>query len=106
MLDGGGLSCEASYMPHGETYESWRDASTKDLSPVITCQDTMAFMFHISVPLFMTRWALKGDGAKSLHPSHPSQWDNVKAHFLEHLDEIDTDLKAAGLPTLAENERQ
>ncbi|EQL00272.1 hypothetical protein G6O67_001889 [Ophiocordyceps sinensis] len=106
VLDGGGLSYEASYMPHGETYETWRDASTRELRPTTICEDTMAFMFHINVPLYLTKWALRGGGAKSLHPSDPGQWDNVKAHFLDHLDEIDADLKAAGLPTLSESKRQ
>ena len=27
-------------------------------------------------------------------------WDNLKAQFMDHLDEINADLKAAGLPSL------
>lgn len=27
-------------------------------------------------------------------------WDDLKARFLEHLDEVNADLKAAGLPQL------
>lgn len=100
VLEPGGLSYEASYMPHGETYERWRDMSTRELTNDLVCQGTMAFMFHISVPVLLTTWAMKGEGAKSLHPSEPSQWNDVKAHFLEHLDQIDADLKAAGLPIL------
>lgn len=99
-LEPGGLSYEASYMPHGETYDTWKDASTRDLENVRICEDTMAFMFHISVPVLLTSWAMRGEGAKSRHPSSSSQWDNVKAHFLDHLDEVEADLKAAGLPSL------
>ncbi|POR36925.1 Homogentisate 1,2-dioxygenase [Tolypocladium paradoxum] len=106
FLDGGGLSYEASYMPHGEAYETWKDASTRELQNVAICEDTMAFMFHISVPLYLTKWAVRGDGAKALHPSEPAQWDGVKAHFLDHLDEIDADLKAAGLPALTASKEQ
>ncbi|KAK7424160.1 hypothetical protein QQZ08_008766 [Neonectria magnoliae] len=101
VLEPGGLSYEASYMPHGETYETWKDATTRDLQPERICEDTMAFMFHISVPIFLTKWAMQGEGAKSLHPTAPAQWDDVKAHFLDHLEEVDADLAAAGLPTLA-----
>ena len=28
-------------------------------------------------------------------------WDNLKAQFMNHIDEINTDLKAAGLPPLS-----
>ena len=100
VLEPGGLSYEASYMPHGETYDTWKDATTRELENVRVCEDTMAFMFHVSVPVMLTSWAMKGDGAKTRHPSSSSQWDNVKAHFLDHLDEVEADLKAAGLPSL------
>lgn len=100
VLEPGGLSYEASYMPHGETYEVWKDASTKELKNDRICDDTMAFMFHISAPVFLTAWAMQGEGSKSLHESSPNQWDDVKAHFLDHLDTINQDLRASGLPDL------
>lgn len=102
VLEPGGLSYEASYMPHGETYETWKDATSRELKPERVCEDTIAFMFHISVPMFVTKWALRGEGAKSLHPSSPTQWDNAKAPFLDHLDEVNLDLEAAGLPLLGD----
>jgi homogentisate 1,2-dioxygenase len=102
VLEPGGLSYEGSYMPHGETYKTWKDATTKELKPERICEDTIAFMFHISVPMFITKWALKGEGPKSLHPSSPAQRDNMKAHFLDHIDEVNADLEAAGLPALGE----
>ncbi|KAK7425809.1 hypothetical protein QQZ08_007658 [Neonectria magnoliae] len=102
VLEPGGLGYEASYMPHGETYETWKDATTRELKPEPVCEDTMAFMFHISVPMFITKWALHGEGGRLLHPSSPTQWDTAKAHFLDHLNEVNVDLKAAGLPSLGE----
>lgn len=39
----------------------------------------------------------------SPHPTlehEPKMWDNLKAQFLNHLDEVNSDLKAAGLPLL------
>jgi homogentisate 1,2-dioxygenase len=101
VLEPGGLSYEASYMPHGETYETWKDATTRQLRNERICEDTMAFMFHISVPLFLTKWALEGEGAKTLHESPANQWDSVRPHFLDHLDEIDAELKKAGQPALS-----
>ncbi|PHH87728.1 hypothetical protein CDD83_8471 [Cordyceps sp. RAO-2017] len=103
VLDAGGLSYEASYMPHGETYETWRAATARELAPASVCEDTMAFMFHVGAPLLLTEWAVRGEGARSLHPSEPAQWDTLRAHFLDHLDEVDDDLRAAGLPTLADS---
>lgn len=100
VLDGGGLSYEASYMPHGETHETWRDASTRPLRNEVICDDTMAIMFHMSVPLYLTKWALRGEGSASLHESDAAQWEGVEAHFLRHLDEVDASLRAAGLPPL------
>jgi len=102
VLAGGGLSYEASYMPHGETYATWREASTRELRPERVCDDATAFMFHIGAPLYLTRWALRGEGAAALHAveGEDAQWDDVRAHFLDHLDEVDADLRAAGLPSL------
>jgi homogentisate 1,2-dioxygenase len=105
VLEPGGLSYEASYMPHGETYETWKHATTRELAPERICEDTIAFMMHISVPLLLTQWAMHGEGAQSLHPSSPDQWDCLQAHFLDHLDEINADLAKAGLATLAEHGR-
>lgn len=93
VLAPGGLSYEASYMPHGETYETWKDASTRELKPIKICEDTMAFMFHIGGSFQLTSWALRGEGAKSLHQSSSAQWDSVKPHFFDHAEQIAADLK-------------
>ncbi|KAK1622596.1 homogentisate-dioxygenase [Colletotrichum phormii] len=100
VLEPGGLSYEASYMPHGETYETWLDATTRELKPDRICEGTVAFMFHISVPVLLTEWAIEGGGAKSLHLSSGDPWAGAKAHFLDHLDEIDVELGKAGLSSL------
>jgi homogentisate 1,2-dioxygenase len=35
------------------------------------------------------------------NPEHePKMWDNLKGQFVNHLEEINADLKAAGLPEL------
>ncbi|UNI24027.1 Homogentisate 1,2-dioxygenase [Purpureocillium takamizusanense] len=105
-LGGGGLSYEASYMPHGEAYATWREATTRALRPETVCDDATAFMFHIGAPLYLTRWALRGEGAATRHgdgeeaATTTHKWDDVRAHFLDHLDDVDADLRAAGLPSL------
>lgn len=102
-LEPGGLSYEASYMPHGETFETWKDAMTRELKPEKVCQGTMAFMFQIGYQVLLTKWALEGEGSKSLHPTPDDLWEGVRAPFLDQLDLVDEDLKAAGMPSLAES---
>ncbi|RDI80518.1 hypothetical protein Vi05172_g9488 [Venturia inaequalis] len=96
-LEPGGLSYEAAYMPHGETHETWIDATTKALVPSRICEDTLAFMFHISVPLLLTDFAMTNSGR---HPASVDQWDGVKGHFFQHLDEVNEQLEAVGRPGL------
>lgn len=98
VLQPGGLSYEASYMPHGETYETWKSATTKQLEPERIAEGTMAWMMHISVPVLLTQYATLESGC--LHASEADQWDDVESPFLEHLDEVNADLVAAGLPQL------
>lgn len=98
VLEPGGLSYEASYMPHGESYTTWKDATTRELKHERIAEDTMAWMMHISVPLLLTDWAIKDN--PSLHLSDPQQWNDVRGHFLDHLDEVNEALAAANLPLL------
>ena len=101
VLEPGGLSYEASYMPHGESYQTWVDATTKDLKPERVAEGTMAWMWHMSVTLLLTKYALNGTGC--LHTSSPRQWEDIKGHFLDHKDQINSGLAAAGLPLLGES---
>jgi homogentisate 1,2-dioxygenase len=73
-------------------------------------------MFHISVQFALTNYALHRSGvmhskllvlckcilANFPLASPPDQWNDVQGHFLEHLDEINKDLQAAGLPVLGQ----
>lgn len=43
-------------------------------------------------------WLAHEDIAFAVH--EPKMWDNLKANFLNHLDQVNADLKAAGLPPL------
>lgn len=73
-------------------------------------------MFESSMPFTITDYGMNGCGTKHGTPdihSHsddlanwfgtehePKMWDNLKANFMGHLDEINADLKAASLPLL------
>lgn len=99
VLAPGGLSYESSYMPHGETYETWKGATERELVPSKICTGTMAFMFHINGAVSLTKWALNGEGAKSLHPSEASQWNSVRPGFFDHVEQVLAELAT-------KNERQ
>nr|GAT52499.1 predicted protein [Mycena chlorophos] len=73
----GGASYETGFCPHG------------------------AFMFESSMPWTITDFAMKRSG--KLHEHEPKMWDNLKANFMNHLDEVNADLKKAGLPDLKGN---
>ncbi|ERS96143.1 homogentisate 1,2-dioxygenase [Sporothrix schenckii ATCC 58251] len=94
-LEAGGLSYEASYMPHGETYETWVSATTQDLVPIRICEDTVAFMFHITVPLLLAK-----DAVVDAHPAPESQRAAYKPHFLERLSDVNAALSKAGAPSI------
>lgn len=100
VLQPGGLSLEPSFMPHGETHDTWVQATTAELEPVRVCQGTLCFMLHVSGRFAVTDWALERSGA--LHQSPEEQWDDMAGHFLEHLDQVNADLRAAGRPALGE----
>jgi homogentisate 1,2-dioxygenase len=116
VLEPGGLSYEASFMPHGETYKTFKEASTVELTTQRVCEDSLAFMFHISFKFCLTEFALErsdvlhrkfsrppiasfADWNKTVSPEN--QWDDLQAHFMDCLDNINSDLRAAGLPILS-----
>lgn len=95
-LEPGGLSYEASYMPHGETYETWVSATTRELKPERVCEGTVAFMFHITVPLLLTK-ATVGEA----QPAPESQRAAYKPHFLERLGDVNAALTKAGAASIS-----
>jgi len=94
----GGASYETGFCPHGVSYDEWKKASEADLQPMRISEGTIAFMFESSMMFTMTDFAMKRSG--KLHEHEPKMWDNLKANFISHLDEVNADLKAAGLPDL------
>lgn len=94
----GGASFETGFCPHGVDYDVWNAASHGELLPEKISQGSLMIMFESSMPLTITDYAMNRSGVK--HEHEPMMWDNLRANFMSHLDEINADLKAAGLPQL------
>lgn len=98
-LGPGHLSCENSYMPHGEAYDSWRIATTMDLKNELVGEDDLQFMMHMSSHFSLTRFARETH--KDIKPQKSGQfWEQIQPHFYDHLDQINKDLARIGLPKL------
>ncbi|KAL2208560.1 homogentisate 1,2-dioxygenase [Sarocladium strictum] len=104
QLSPGGLTYEPSYMPHGETYDRWKEATSADLQPARVGEGTMGFMMHISGHCSLTKYALERTGC--LQPLQDGMWDDFKPGMLNHLDQIQADLAKAGLPGLSPTPKQ
>ncbi|KAI1850073.1 hypothetical protein JX266_004452 [Neoarthrinium moseri] len=94
-LRAGGLSVQSSYTAHGETYETYKKATTAELKPERVGEGVLAFMFHIPTHIGLTKYALERSGV--LHPPSPALFSSMRPHFLEHTDEVNADLKRMGL---------
>ncbi|KAF8181308.1 homogentisate 1,2-dioxygenase [Pholiota molesta] len=94
----GGASYETGFCPHGVSYDEFKKASEGEQQPMRISEGTIAFMFESSMMFTITDYAMKRSG--KLHEHEPKMWDNLKGQFVNHLEEINADLKAAGLPEL------
>jgi homogentisate 1,2-dioxygenase len=94
----GGASYETGFCPHGVSYDVFKMASEAELGPMRVHEDTIAFMFESSMMFTLTDYAMKRSG--KLHEHEPKMWDDLKGQFMNHLDQVNADLKAAGLPEL------
>ncbi|KAF5349996.1 hypothetical protein D9756_009226 [Leucocoprinus leucothites] len=94
----GGASLETGFCPHGVDYDVWNAATHMELVAEKVFQGTLVIVFESSMPLTITDYAMNRSSVK--HEHEPKMWDNLKANFMNHLDEANADLKAAGLPQL------
>jgi homogentisate 1,2-dioxygenase len=94
----GGASYETGFCPHGVSYEEFKKASEGEQVPMRIHEGTIAFMFESSMMFTITDYAMNRSG--KLHMHEPKMWDDLKGQFVNHLDEVNADLKAAGLPPL------
>ncbi|KAK1641007.1 homogentisate 1,2-dioxygenase [Colletotrichum phormii] len=97
-LEAGGLSFQSSFMPHGETHEAFVQATTNELKAQRVGEGYLGFMFQISTHCAVTQYALERTGLLEVPPA--SLWDSMQGHFLEHAEEVNSDLRRRGLPTL------
>lgn len=94
----GGASYETGFCPHGVSYEEFKKATEAELGPMRIHEDTIAFMLESSMMFSITDYAMKRSG--KLHVHEPKMWDDLKGQFMNHIDQINNDLQAAGLPPL------
>ncbi|KAI0710241.1 homogentisate 1,2-dioxygenase [Earliella scabrosa] len=94
----GGFSFENGFCPHGVSYDEFKKATEAELGPMRVHEGTLAFMFESSMQVTITDYAMKRSG--KLHEHEPKMWDDLKGQFVNHIDQINADLKAAGLPPL------
>jgi len=90
----GGASYETGFCPHGVSYEDFKQASEADLKPMRVHEGTIAFMFESSLMLPLTDYAIKRSGV--LHEHEPQMWDGLGAQFMDHLGEVNAELRKAG----------
>ncbi|KAF9532654.1 homogentisate 1,2-dioxygenase [Crepidotus variabilis] len=89
----GGASFENGFCPHGVSYEEFKKATEADLAPTRVHDGTLAVMFETSMMLTITDYAMTRSG--KLHEHEPKMWDNLRANFLDHLDELNLNTKPA-----------
>ncbi|KAI0749402.1 homogentisate 1,2-dioxygenase [Daedaleopsis nitida] len=94
----GGFSFENGFCPHGVSYDEFKKATVAELGPMRVHEGTLAFMFESSMQVTITDYAMKRSG--KLHEHEPKMWDDLKGQFVNHFDQINADLQAAGLPPL------
>ncbi|RDW60581.1 putative homogentisate 1,2-dioxygenase-2 [Coleophoma cylindrospora] len=99
-LTPGGLSCENSYMPHGESYEVFKKATTATLGPELNGEGALGFMLHLSSHFSITKFAT--DRHPDIKPQKPRFWENVEGQFLNHIEHVNEILVAAGRPKLGD----
>ncbi|KAG5338845.1 hypothetical protein C0989_006010 [Termitomyces sp. Mn162] len=99
----GGASYETGFCPHGVSYDEFEKATESDLAPMRVHEGTIAFMFETSMMLTITDYAMHRSG--KLHEHEPKMWDDLKAQFMEHLDEVKAELAAADLSKPASGTR-
>ncbi|KAF7796016.1 hypothetical protein EIP86_007185 [Pleurotus ostreatoroseus] len=93
----GGLSYETGFCPHGVDANKFKEGSEMDLVPMRIADGTLMAMFESSQMMVITDYAMK---APTRAEHEPGMWNDLTPNFLKHLDQINADLKAAGLPAL------
>ncbi|CAL1716067.1 unnamed protein product [Somion occarium] len=89
----GSISYETGFCPHGE----YKKASEMELVPMRVHEGTLAFMFESSMPFGITEFAMKSE---KRHEHEPGMWNDLRNNFIANIEQVNQDLKAAGLPEI------
>jgi homogentisate 1,2-dioxygenase len=100
-VQSGCLSVENSYMPHGDAYSAWKEATTKKLEVELVSKDALSFMIHVNSNFGLTKFALERNSAmKQMKGYEGAFWDDLQGEFLNHLKVVNEKLKANGQPEI------
>jgi homogentisate 1,2-dioxygenase len=97
-LSPGALTCDNSYVAHGESYQAWKKATSAVLEPQYQGEASLSFMFHMSSHVGVTKFAMERHARTKPPPEH--LWDDLQGEFLNHIPVINKKLTAAGRPPL------
>ncbi|EKM57782.1 uncharacterized protein PHACADRAFT_251625 [Phanerochaete carnosa HHB-10118-sp] len=92
----GALLLETGFGPHGPNGDTYDAASNMELKPVKYLEGIRLAVFETSMLMTLTEYAAKGNRRR---PGEGGK-KGLEAKFLKHKDEIQADLKAAGLPPI------
>ncbi|KAJ3552658.1 hypothetical protein NM688_g4036 [Phlebia brevispora] len=93
----GGLSFETGFCPHGPDATTHKVASEMDLVPMRVMDGTILLIFETAMTMAITDYAMN---CSNLQEYKPWMFNDLEPNFLKHTDQINADLKAAGLPPL------
>ncbi|KAI0790341.1 homogentisate 1,2-dioxygenase [Abortiporus biennis] len=94
------LNFHTSFCPHGISGDDWKIGTTMDLVPQYIGEGSLLFLIETTSLLLMTDFALNSKEFRG--ERDPALWKNLGPNFLDHIDEVNAELKAAGRPLLGE----
>ncbi|KAM6503917.1 homogentisate 1,2-dioxygenase [Amanita muscaria] len=98
-LKPGGASMETGFCPHGVTNDDFVKGVEEEQVPKKIFVGTLGIIWETSVPLTVSDFAMNRSGKLQNH--NAAVWDELKPNFLKHIDTVNADLEAAGLPPLS-----
>ncbi|KIV78651.1 homogentisate 1,2-dioxygenase [Exophiala sideris] len=97
-LSPGALTCDNSFVAHGESYQAWKKATSEALEPQFQGEGTLSFMFHMSSHVAVSKFAMERHAQTK--PPPESLWDDLQGDFLNHIPDINEKLFRAGRPLI------
>ncbi|KAH9948072.1 Homogentisate 1,2-dioxygenase [Amylocystis lapponica] len=98
LTEVGELYFQNSLLPHGPSWEDWQTASNAELKPVRIYKDLTVILFESSKMMLLSDYATRAGTPRK--PIAREPWTSLKPLFLNHIDKVNADLCAEGLPAL------